>query len=162
MASIHKTYNIQIAMNMRKEIVEDRNECMHMADTRIFIWANTCHLTFVDRHAMSKYVIRLYQKRSFQWYSSNIYTLLYHWGIFYVDSLSLLLSLSSPFSLSFSPPFLSSLFLSPLSSPPPCVFLPPGHVRANRRYKLLSPCTSLTPFTGVHGFKWNLKSNQVL
>ena len=54
MASIHKTYNIQIAMNMRKDIVEDRNECMHMADTRIFIWANTCHLTFVDRHAMSK------------------------------------------------------------------------------------------------------------
>ena len=84
------------------------------------------YLTSVDRHnAMSKYVSRLYQKGHIV-VSSIIYTILYHWGVFYVDSLSLLFSLSSPFSLSFSPPFLSSLFLSPLSSPPPCVFLPPG------------------------------------
>jgi len=32
MASVHKTYNIQIARNMRNDIVVNRNECMHMAD----------------------------------------------------------------------------------------------------------------------------------
>ena len=41
MASLHKTYNIQIARNMRNDIVVNRNECMHMADiTRII-----CNMT---------------------------------------------------------------------------------------------------------------------
>ena len=119
MASIHKTYNIQIAMNMRKDIVEDRNECMHMADTRIFIWANTCHLTFVDRHAMSKYVSRRITKRSFLWLAVS-YILDYIIGASSLLTVSLFFSLSPLSSLSL---LLSSLPFLPFSLPP---FFPPS------------------------------------